>query len=336
MGFPFPGGPLAFTPRQRLFWPQVEGALTSGGGVTPQPPGGDLRPLSVSETIEAALRLYRENAVTLWKIVALIIVPIEIIEVIIRRVSLPSGVFVHDGGLYVFSLTGQNNNQGATVALLLVVVLGLLAQLLATGAVFKLQLDAYLGRPHDLEESFEFAAPRVFSLLWLGIILTVLAVIGFILFVIPGIWFVVAASVAVPALMLEGVTGFSALRRSMSLTAGRWWATFGRLLVALVLYAIADVIIGLIANGLDSAFNVSNVTLYLIINGVISAIIVILLSPFAAAVFNVIYIDLRVRKEGLTRQQLGAGFGPPSHPIAPAGGPTGLEGPGNDPSWPPR
>ena len=91
------------------------------------------------------------------------------------------------------------------MALLLVVVFGLLAQLLATGAVFKLQLDAYLGRPHDLEESFEFAAPRVFSLLWLGIILTVLAVIGFILFVIPGIWFVVAASVAVPALMLEGV-----------------------------------------------------------------------------------------------------------------------------------
>ncbi len=314
----------------------MEGALTSGGGVAPQPPGGDLRPLSVSETIEAALRLYRNNAVTLWKIVALIIVPIEIIEVIIRRVSLPSGVFVHDGGLYVFSLNGQNNNQGATVALLLVVVLGLLAQLLATGAVFKLQLDAYLGRPHDLEESFEFAAPRVFSLLWLGIILTVLAVVGFILFVIPGIWFVVAVSVAVPALMLEGVTGFSALRRSISLTAGRWWATFGRLLVALVLYAIADVIIGLIANGLDSAFNVSNVTLYLIINGVISAVIVILLSPFAAAVFNVIYIDLRVRKEGLTKEQLGAGFGPPSYPIQPASGPTGLEGPGNDPSWPPR
>jgi hypothetical protein len=313
----------------------VEGALTSGGGVEPQPSGGELRPLSVSETIETALRLYRDNAITLWKIVALIIVPIEIIEVILRRVSLPAGVFVHSGGLYI-NVSGQSNNQGATVALLLVVVLGLLAQLLATGAVFKLQLDAYLGRPHDLEESFEFAAPRVFSLLWLGIISTVLATIGFILFVIPGIWFVVAVSVAVPALMLEGVTGFSALRRSFNLTAGRWWATFGRLLVALVLYAIADVIIGLIANGLDSAFKVSNVTLYLIINGVIGAIIVILLAPFAAAVFNVIYIDLRVRKEGLTKQQLAAGFGPPSHPIQSTGGPTGLGGPGNDPSWPPR
>jgi hypothetical protein len=290
----------------------------------------------VSETIQAALRLYRDNAVTLWKIVALIIVPIEIIEVIIRRASLPHGVFVLSGGLYVHTLSGQNN-QGATVALLLVVVLGLLAQLLATGAVFKLQLDAYLGRPHDLEESFEYAAPRVFSLLWLGIISTILAVIGFILFIIPGIWFVVAVSVAVPALMLEGVKGFSALRRSMSLTSGRWWATFGRLLVAFVLYAIADVIIGLIANGLDDAIGVSNVTLYLIVNGVISAIIVILLSPFAAAVFNVIYIDLRVRKEGLTKQQLAGGLGPPSSTIYPSGGPTGLEGPGDDsPSWPQR
>ena len=81
-------------------------------------------------------------------------------------------------------------------------LLGVLGQLLATGAVFKLQLDAYLGRPHDMEESFAFARGKILSLLWLGIVSTVLIAIGFVLLILPGIWLLVSFSVAVPVLML--------------------------------------------------------------------------------------------------------------------------------------
>jgi hypothetical protein len=328
----------------------VEGAVTAGGVSSTGAPA--LQPLGVGETVDAALKLYRSNATTLWKIVAIVIVPIEVIEVILRRVALPSDVFVHNGTLYTFSSNGSSS-AGTTVALLVVAVLGILAELLATGAVFKLQLDAYLGRPHTLAESFAFARGKILSLLWLGIVVTTMIVIGLILFILPGVWLMVASSVAVPVLMLEGLKGFKAVQRSIALVDGRWWATFGRLLLAIVLYAVAAILIGVVAGLTNRAISVTNVTLFLVINGIISAIVVILLSPFIAAVINVIYIDLRVRKEALDIELLASSFGGGGAPVqqpsgfSSAGGfsqPSsfGFEEPSSSglpdappPSWPP-
>ena len=104
-------------------------------------------PLSVGETLDVALKLYRRNAVALWTIVASVIIPLEIIDIIVRRVTLPSDVFVHNGQLYTFTSGGSSGTSG-TVALLLISLLGLFGQLLAHGATFKLLLDSYLGRTH--------------------------------------------------------------------------------------------------------------------------------------------------------------------------------------------
>lgn len=309
---------------------------TSTGGQ----PSGRLRPLGLGETLDAAIKLYRNNAVTLWKIVAVVIVPLYILQFIIRRVSLPSDVFLQNGTLYTHT---SGTSASGTVGLLAIAILGLLGNLLVTGAIFKLQLDAIMDRPHDLRDSYEFARHKVWSLLWLGILATILITIGFILLVIPGIWLLVAISVAVPALMLEGVKGFQAMKRSMQLVDKRWWATFGRLLVAFILYGIVVAIFGAIANAITNSM--TNVTLFLLINVVVTAIGVILLSPFIAAVINWIYIDLRVRKEALDIEMLAAGFAgegavPAAAAAAPAGSglegstSTGLEGP-SGPSWPP-
>ncbi len=310
---------------------------TSTGGQ----PSGQLRPLGLGETLDAAIKLYRNNAVILWKIVAVVIVPLYVLQFIIRRVSLPGDVFLQNGTLYTH--TGGTSAAG-TVALLAISILGLLGELVVTGAIFKLQLDAIMDRPHDLRESYEFARHKVWSLLWLGILSTVLIAIGFVLLVIPGIWLMVAICVAVPALMLEGVKGFGAMKRSMKLVDGRWWATFGRLIVAFILYGIVVAIFGAIASAITNSM--TNVTLFLLINVAITAIGVILLSPFVAAVINWIYIDLRVRKEALDIEMLAAGFGGAEPAPAPAtaaaaagsglegSSTTGLEG-SSGPSWPP-
>ena len=310
-------------------------AMSTGGQ-----PSGRLRPLGLGETLDAAIKLYRNNAVDLWKIVAIVIVPLEILQFIIRRVSLPGDVFLQNGTLYTH--TGGTSASG-TIGLLAISILGLLGELLVTGAVFKLQLDAIMDRPHDIRESYEFARHKVWSLLWLGILSTILIAIGFVLLIIPGIWLMVAICVAIPALMLEGVKGFGAMKRSMNLVDGRWWATFGRLIVAFILYGIVVAIFGAIASAITNSM--TNVTLFLLINVAISTIGVILLSPFIAAVINWIYIDLRVRKEALDIEMLAAGFGGPEPAPATAATTagsglessttTGLEGSSSGPSWPP-
>ena len=255
-----------------------------------------LKPLSAGETIDAAWTLYRRNPLPLWTITAVVIVPIEILEVIITRASLPGDVFLQNGTLYTHG-AGASTSTGDTIGLLVVALLSLAGVLLAAGALFHLLLDGYLGRPHRVEESFAYARGRLLPLLWLSVVLTAIIALGFIVIVLPGIYLLVATSVAMPVLMLEGLTGFQAVRRSIQLVSGRWWATFGRFLLALILYLIAIFAIGSI--GTSIASGTSDVTVFLTIKGAVNAVAYILLAPFWAAVVTVIYVDLRVRKEGL-------------------------------------
>jgi hypothetical protein len=274
-----------------------------------------LRPLDVGETLDAAVNLYSRNAVKLWTLVATVMVPVYALIVIIRRLTLPSGVFVHNGSLYTF---GNTSSSAYNVGLVATGVLALLGYLLATGAVFKFQLDAYLGRPADVRESFTYAfgRHRLLSLLWLGIIVTIAVGIGFVLLIIPGVYLFVALAFAIPVLMLEGLRGMSAISRSISLTTGRWWATFGRLLIGLILYVVAVFLVGVIGSAITHG--VSSVSLYLIINGCVGIIISVFLAPFYAALVNVTYVDLRVRKEGIGHDALLSG-------ATPTGTPPGVE-----------
>jgi hypothetical protein len=282
---------------------------------------GALRPLDIGETLDAAVNLYSKNAVKLWTLVAVVVIPIEALVVIIRRLTLPSGVFVRNGSLYTF---GSTSTSAYSVGLLVGAVLGLFAYLLATGAVFRLQLDAYLGRPTDVRSSLDFALGRhrLLSLLWVGIITTVMVAVGLILIIIPGIYLFVAVAFAIPVLMLEGLRGMGAISRSMSLVSGRWWPTFGRLLVGLILYIVGVVLVGVI--GAAITHGVSSVSLYLIINGIVAIVISVFFAPFIAALINVTYIDLRVRKEGVDHGTLlsgGTPTGPPSG-VAPLSDPA--------------
>ncbi len=262
-------------------------------------PGPELRPLSAGETLGAAIGVYSGNALQLWAAVAVVVVPLELIELVIRLSSTPSGSFVHDGILYSSSLTVSNNGLGASVV---VALIGGLAQLLAIGAVFRLVLDDYLGRHTSVQESFEFAADRLLSLLWIAILIAVLVGIGFVLLVLPGVYLLIAFSVAIPVLMAEGIKGLPALTRSRRLVGGRWWATFGRLFIAWLLLVVLSLVFA--ALNVASALSVSSVTVYLVVNAVVAGITAILTAPFTAAVATVIYIDLRVRKEGVDRDQL--------------------------------
>jgi len=267
-----------------------------------QPTGSDLAPLSVGETISAAVSVYARNALQLWGAVAIVVIPLEVIEFIVRRGSLPAGTFVSDGTLYTSGLTVTGTGLGVSLALALI---SFLAQLLSIGAVLRLVLDDYLGRPTSIGASFSFAANKLLALVWLSILTAVLVGIGFLLLLLPGIYLLVAFSVAVPVLMIEGLGGFHALGRSRSLVSRRWWATFARLLIAWLLIVLVSLILGAI--NVASALHVSSVTTFLALNSLIAAITAILTAPFTAAIATMIYVDLRVRKEGIDRAHLDPG-----------------------------
>jgi len=102
--------------------------------------------------------------------------------------------------------------------------------------------------------------------------------------------------------MMERTGVLAALGRSWSLTAGYFWRNLGVIVVAVIvtgaISGVASLPISLITSGL-----ISLGTEFLWIAGAASVLLAALLSalvtPFLAAITSLLYVDIRMRKEGL-------------------------------------
>ena len=248
-----------------------------------------LRPLGVGEILDAALAVYRRHAVPLWRVVAVV-------------VALPAAL---NGALSVaeHQVRDSNSNSGSLVLLLLLVqIVTLIATFLATAAAYRLVADAYLGRPVDPSASLRFGLQRVGSVMWVSVLAGLGILVGLLLFIVPGVYLAVAWAVAIPVLLGENLRGSAALRRSRALVRGRWWQCTGVLFLSFLLAAIVAAVITLVVAAI--AGSTDNDTVIFFDHGISTLIADTLVLPFQVAVTTVLYIDLRVRKEGFDVQLL--------------------------------
>jgi len=308
-----------------------------------------LRPLGVGEILDVGIKIFWRHAVTLFKIVVFVVLPAQIVVNVVEISAAPSGTDVF-GGRSLFGptigpngdLSTMTNREAVTFAVGFAVglLINALAGKLAQGACFRAVADAYLGDPISARSSLRYALRRLPALVGVSILGTLLASLGLVFCIVPGVYLWVAFFVAVPALLVEGVGPIKALGRSRRLVKGRWWPTFGvavvgYFLVFFVSGAISALVLGVSAIG-------SRGTAVGFVLATLSATIgSMLTTPAVAAFATVAYIDLRVRHEGfdllLLAQRLG-GDGPAVAPAsvflppAPAAYTAGGEQP---PYWPP-
>jgi hypothetical protein len=292
-----------------------------------------LRPLGVGEILDAGIKVYLGNARILMGLSAVVVVPFQMLNAVVLLSVVSSANEVPRGfaGLGARNAVDNSATLGAKVILSFT---GLIVGVLVTAACVKAVSDAYLDQPVDLGASLRFAARRILSLVWLEILTLVLLAFAFAALLVPGIWLYAAWSVATPALLIEGLRGRHALRRSFGLVKGRWWPVAGVLVVAAVMVAlISGAIEGvLLAIVLTSGGSVFFAVVVVTFTGGVASI---LTQPFQAAVKTILYYDLRVRREGydvqLLAEQLGfdpavmpAGAGPETPTWAPAGADAGI------------
>jgi hypothetical protein len=304
----------------------------------------ELRPLSVGEVLDVAIKIYFRNAVTLFAIVVLIVAPVQVLtsglqtsveadEELFTETS-PTGDPTFDGEAFALFMTGLG----------LVLVLAVVASTLATGACFKAVADAYLGERPTAKASLAFALRRVHSIVWVTVLGGLLALLGLLACIVPGVWLYVSFAVAVPALLMEDVRGRRALGRSRRLVEGRWWPTFGILLVGVLLAGIVGGAITGVLEALALA-DPDNEVVSVILRTLSGTVASTITTPFQAAFVTVLYFDLRVRKEGFDLQLLAERIGlapPPEGGFRPAPAalpaPPGALAPGHAsqaPYWPP-
>lgn len=78
----------------------------------------------------------------------------------------------------------------------------------------------------------------------LGIIVSIFSMIGFMAFIIPGIFLIVVLSLSFPVRFFEGGGLIDSIGRCFKLIKGKWWSTFGLLIVSSILmYAVSMIFI---------------------------------------------------------------------------------------------
>ncbi len=127
------------------------------------------------------------------------------------------------------------------------------------------------------------------------------------------LWVMVRSSIALPALMLERTGPMASWQRVRALVGGLWtgpfWRTLGILLLAAIIVGIAQGLLTFPAALVSGAIGAANPDDPLAVAGytppqvLISAIASIIASaviyPFQAGVGTLLYVDHRMRREGL-------------------------------------
>lgn len=287
-----------------------------------------LRPLTVGELLDSAIRTYRERFRTLVAAVAVPMVPVVVLQTLIAWSIEPDDAD---------PLSAPNTSSdiqmdeallqlGGSLVNLAVVLIG---TSLATAACFRALSAAYVGREVTWQESLAFARSRVWSVLGLTL-LTFLGTLGGLLLCIVGAFvFMTWWAVATPALLMEGLGPADAMGRSASLAKRRFWPVLGALLLSMLLATVFQVVIAAPFIGLLFT-DIDGIVLHLV-EAVVSLIGLVLVTPFTAAFVLALYVDLRVRFEGFDLYLLADGSGherPDSPGTVHPGGPAGPGAPG--------
>jgi hypothetical protein len=200
-------------------------------------------------------------------------------------------VHVIVSGIGLEQLTGRYDSSPALAETLLPTLVSFLvvAPLLNAICIHVLQSLAAGEKPSArlaIVEGFEAFTPIFFAVLLAaaGIAL------GLLLFIVPGIYVAVRWFFVPQAVVIEGVKGPQALMRSMEVTDGFWWRTFGVALGANVLAAIPGL---LLAAPLTALAESSGRAVWSLAGTIVTEIVT---TPFVALVATLLWYDLRARR----------------------------------------
>ncbi len=229
-------------------------------------------------------------------------------------------------------------------------------QTVGTGMLTHVMGRAVLGEHLELPGAWAKVRPQVLRLLAVTLLVSLVVIAAAVLPLLPGVglllvesaqgigvvvllvglagatvlaaWLYVRLALAAPALVLEDVGPVAAMRRSAALVKGSWWRVLGILLLTAV---VAQVVAGVLAVpfSLVSSLVLSSasgdsaaaamVSLFLTSIGTVVSTAVVL--PFSAGVTALLYLDRRMRREGLdlVLARRVSGAAPPSTPPADPG-----------------
>ncbi|MCQ1994929.1 hypothetical protein [Arthrobacter sp. zg-Y1171] len=298
-------------------------------GYTPPPKPGiiPLRPLGLGEILDGAFQACRRNALAAFGNAFVVQAVITLLVV-----GLGAGFFVSvDGWLQSGSASGEVTGPVLGTVVGAVSTLGglsLAGVLIVQGLLVLPVVRSILNLRTGFGQVWRLARGSLGPLAGLALLMlagaavgvTVLAVLVYLiidtlgaaglLVVIPALFAVVAAvvwvsvklSLAPAALVLEGIGVFPAIRRSWRLTGRNWWRTFGIMaltsLIVNVLSQVLTVPLSFAASMLTLTDSTVLIGVSVVLIFAFSLLLTAVACGFQSAVTALLYVDLRIRREG--------------------------------------
>ena len=233
------------------------------------------------------------------------IVPVMVLGFVPSLIGLLISIALN-GTAATFGLETADPFAGTSVAgSLISTILQLVIQGITIALLVQLAYDAKLGNPVTPGQYISPAIRAVVPIAVLSLVIGILASIGFLLLIIPGLIIYAMYSVTTPAIMIERV-GFGGMTRSAQLTKEYRWPIIGAIiLLGLCMFGISFAtmfVVGL----LIAALGVGTVGIG------VGIVVFALLTAFTYGLTGIgsalIYARLREIKEGVSVDKLAAVF----------------------------
>lgn len=169
---------------------------------------------------------------------------------------------------------------------LLLSVIGLVVNIWASTAAFYILKQLVEGSPRgNISDTFRNSAPHIVPFLLTGIVTGLIIAGGLLLLIIPGIIFLVWGFASAYVYIFEGRKYLDAFKRSKELVKGYWWDVFVRIMLLILVIA-----------AINSVFNSFGLNQTIEIRTLASALVSIIVTPFALYYAYLIYKDLREKQ----------------------------------------
>ena len=275
--------------------------------------------------IDAAMKIVGNNIRVLFPMAAALVLPFQILTAL-ATISITDDITTNidedPNSLNSIKISSaQLGGLGAAT------VLTLISTVVVTGALTWFIAEYYVGRTPKAGPAIRYAIRRTPAtigsyivtgvgsilvaipsvvLIVIGVVASAwpLVVLGAIIAFVAIFWFFIRVSAAVPALIVEKLGPISSVKRSFGLVKGYWWKVFGTLMVTQILIGIVSGVLSSVISGILDKLGGDNEGfrfLWLAIAGTVSAG---LTTPVTAAMSVLIYLDLRIRKEGFDLEVL--------------------------------
>lgn len=287
-----------------------------------------LRPLGLGEILDGAVATMRAHWRSVLPITLVVATVVQVLSLLTQKYAMSDLAVSPEAGADI-----DQTVDNLIVAMAALVVVGFIAALggiVATAMLTMIYSRAVLGTTSTVSAAWRESRPQLLRLFGLTFLLGIGAILLGAVLILPGIlaespglavvgvlvmiplftWLWIKFSLASPALMLEKSTVFKALGRSSKLVQGTWWRIFGITVLTNIITGIVSAIIvwpltivGMTAfggglSGMEDG-TASSAWGALILSGIGSIIAQTIVMPILAGVTVLLYVDQRIRREGL-------------------------------------